>query len=297
MSSFSQFLPYFYLILAISFWSGNFILGRYFSTDISPLNLAFWRWIFALGLFLPFTWKNLFREKNIILQNWWKLSILGILSVGLFNTLIYTGLQTSSATNAFIINATAPIFIVILLKFVIKDKFTVYQYLGVFFSMTGATFIIIQGDFERLKNLTFQKGDLWILGANIAWSCYSIGLKTWKPKNLSPNTFLLVTIITGNIFLSVLQIYNPEPSVKWNFSIGILLLYLSLFASIAAYLCWNEGVRQVGPQISGQFLNLVPLIGVVLSTIFLKESLEIYHWTGSIIIGIGLFLGTSSKLK
>ncbi len=44
---------YLLLALCVLFWSGNFIIGRYISSDVQPLELAFFRWIFVVVLLIP----------------------------------------------------------------------------------------------------------------------------------------------------------------------------------------------------------------------------------------------------
>ena len=47
--------PYLLLVLATLFWSGNFVLGRAVSAHIPPIGMAFWRWVGALAVLLPFS--------------------------------------------------------------------------------------------------------------------------------------------------------------------------------------------------------------------------------------------------
>ena len=62
------------------------------------------------------------------------------------------------------------------------------------------------------------------------------------------------------------------------------LAYYGTFPSIAAYLFWNRGVAQVGPNRAGLFVHLMPLFGALLSLIFLGEQLYGYHYAGAVLI-------------
>ena len=70
------------------------------------------------------------------------------------------------------------------------------------------------------------------------------------------------------------------------FAIG----YVAVFASLGAYICWNYGVAQLGAQVAGQYIHLMPLYGVVLAFLFLNESLTSNHWIAGLFIAIGLIL-------
>ena len=56
-------VPYLLLVLAVLFWSGNFIVGRLVRADIPPIALAFWRWVGASALVFCFAWPHLRRDR------------------------------------------------------------------------------------------------------------------------------------------------------------------------------------------------------------------------------------------
>jgi drug/metabolite transporter (DMT)-like permease len=60
---------YVYLVLAVLFWSGNVVVGRYVSTDISPMELSFFRWFFVLLILSPYIIKNSKRLIAIFKKN------------------------------------------------------------------------------------------------------------------------------------------------------------------------------------------------------------------------------------
>ena len=78
-------MHYLLLILAVLFWSGNFVVSRGIINEIPPMTLAFWRWTIALLIILPFALKPIMRQKHLIRQNWKILTVLAILSVSNFS--------------------------------------------------------------------------------------------------------------------------------------------------------------------------------------------------------------------
>jgi drug/metabolite transporter (DMT)-like permease len=65
-----------------------------------------------------------------------------------------------------------------------------------------------------------------------------------------------------------------------------VLLMWALFASVIAYIFWNRGVREVGPNPAGLMLNLMPVFSAVLAIALLGERLAGYHWLGAALAGI-----------
>ena len=81
---------YIMLVCATLFWSGNFIVGKLaFLESIPPLSLVFYRWSLVWLILLPFTFKEILKHKDTILNNLPLLFFLGFTSVGLFLSLIH----------------------------------------------------------------------------------------------------------------------------------------------------------------------------------------------------------------
>ena len=94
----------------------------------------------------------------------------------------------------------------------------------------------------------------------------------------------------------LLPFYLWEFSVRGGFALTpatlSALAYYGTIPSIVAYLFWNRGVAQVGPNKAGLFVHLMPVFGAVLSVIFLDEKLYGYHYAGAALIFSGIWLTT-----
>jgi len=288
---------YFYLILAVLFWSGNFVLGRYVSADISAMELSFFRWFFALFLLSPYIILNAKRLITIFKQNPLLYILFGALGVSAYNTFIYLGLDYITATNALLINSSTPIFIIILSSIILKTKVKGIQIFGVILSTIGVIYLIINGDIDALLNLEFTKYDLWIILACISWALYSIFLK-YKSKDVKSFEFLSIIVFIGVVILFLIFIifdFKFEYLFLSNRSILYSELYMAIFPSIASFYFWNLATVEVGVNKAGQFTHLMPIFGAILAFIFLKESLEFYHLVGISFIGLGIYLSIFLK--
>ncbi len=90
---------YIFAICATIIWSGNFIIARGLSESIPPISLAFWRWVVAVIVFLPFALKALIADWDILKKNIPYLAITSLLGITIFNTLIYLAGHTTTAIN------------------------------------------------------------------------------------------------------------------------------------------------------------------------------------------------------
>ena len=179
---------HFFLLLAVLFWSGNFVVGRYISGQISPIELSFYRWFFVLVVLFPYYLLNIKRINQYIKKYYLKLLFLGLVSVSFFNTFVYIGLETTTATNALLINSSTPIIIIILSSIILKKHLNKIEIFGVFISTIGVLFVILKGNLLDILNIEITKGDFWILIAAFDWALYSVLLK-YKPKEIKAFDF------------------------------------------------------------------------------------------------------------
>ena len=283
---------YIFLVLAVLFWSGNFITGRYISSSIEPMQLSFYRWFFVLILLLPYiviNYKNLMRgfKKDSLL-----LVVFGAFGIAGFNTFLYYGLQTTTATNALLINSSTPIFIILISSIIFRTLITKVQFFGVIVSTIGVLYLILKGDINHILELKFTPGDLWIVAAALDWALYSVLLK-FKPKDLSSFEFLTITTIIGVIILYVAFIsqgFTLEFSFLQNNDILYSLIYIVIFPSFLSFYFWNMATIEIGANKAGQSAHLMPIFGAFLAYIFLDEVLQFYHMVGMILIALGIYL-------
>jgi len=285
------YLGYAFAIFATIIWSGNFIIARNLHESIPPVSLAFWRWVVAVIVFLPFALKALISQWHIIKKHLLYLSITSILGVTIFNTLIYFAGQTTTAINLSLISITFPVFIVILSRIFLKETITLFKSLGIVIVIVGVLMLISKGDIAMLINTSFVIGDFWMLLASIIFATYSILIKN-KPKSLNILSFQLVTFILGLLFLFPFYIweYISTPNIKFNITIIASILYVGIFASLVAFVLWNKAITSIGAVKSGLIYYTLPLFSGLLAFIFLNEEITILHFYSMLIIVSGILI-------
>jgi drug/metabolite transporter (DMT)-like permease len=285
--------PYLLLSLTSLFWAANWVVGRAMRNDIPPIAMGFWRWGIALAILLPFAAAELRCKWHVVRSSWLTLTLLGLLGAVVFNTLIYVGLQYTAATNGVLFNSVSPILIILLSWVVARERISGLQACGVMLSLVGVLAIVARGEVASLVAFHFNRGDLWLITAMLLWAIYTIVLRR-RPRELSAMGFLAAMLLLSLPFL--LPFYLWEFSVRGGFALTpatvAALAYYGTVPSIIAYLFWNRGVAQVGPNEAGLFVHLMPLFGALLSVIFLGERLYAYHYAGAALIFGGIYFTT-----
>jgi len=284
------------LALPPLFWAGNFIVARASRGEWPPVALSFGRWTIALVALLPFAWPYVRQDWPLYRRYFWRILLLTLPGVAAFNSLVYWGLQTSTATNGMLLNSTIPLLIMALGALFWGQRLSLWAILGLVVSTLGVAVVILQGSWARAAALDFARGDLIIFAAMVAWALYTMGLKLFPPE-VNRIGLLAVQIALALPILA--------PFLAWELSSGRVpvwtpgsiaaLVYIGIVPSVLAYLFYTKAVEMAGPARAGQFIHLLPVYGAVLSALILHEPLHLYHAAGFGLILTGIVLAGRGK--
>ncbi len=278
------------LSMTALFWAGNSIVGRAARELVPPAALSFWRWTIALALLLPLAWPHLKRDWPVLRAHWPVMAILGALGIGAFNTLLYSGLQTTTALNSMLIQSAQPALILMLGGLVMRDRTSARQIAGVLVSLAGVLIVIARGDLALLLALRLNAGDAIIAFAVLLWALYSVLLRKRPPVH--PLSFLAASIMVGLVVIApvyLMELASGRRIVPETGS-ALAIAYVSIFPSFLAYLFFNRGVELIGSAATAQFMNVMPLMGAGLAMLFLGETLHLFHVAGLTLVLAGIWV-------
>lgn len=281
--------PYLLLSLTILFWAGNVVVARAVVGAVPPTLLAQIRWLGAALILLPFAWEPMRRDWPAIRSHPGILTLLSLTGITLYNTIAYWGLQYTQAINASLMQSTAPLLIAFWTFLLFREPLTARQASGLALSLTGVLAIVTRGDLALLRQLDLNIGDIAFVAALAVYGLYTALLRQ-RPA-IGPLAFAGVTITFGAILhlpLWMADALLTQRSVVLSPLAIFALVYVVLFPSVLAYLCFNRGVELVGANRAGPIFHLFPLFGAILAILFLGERLAPYHGIGAVLILSGV---------
>ena len=282
----SNFLAYIFLLLTVTFWAGNFVVGKFASFyNVPPFSLNFYRWLFAWLILMPFTISEIINKREYIISNYKIFLVLGITSITIFNSIVYYSLNFTQVISGVLMISTIPVMIMFFSSILKIEKTNLFQIIGVILSIAGVIIIITKANFEILKSLNFNKGDITMVLAMFSWALYSTLLKRQKYE-LSQISLLQVVISFGLIFL--IPIYFIEYQIGFRINIDmpfiLILSYVVLFPGLASFILWIKGIALIGANKAGIYLHLMPVLATILAMLIYKEQIMFYHYIGAIFI-------------
>lgn len=281
------------LVLPPLFWAGNALVGRAVVGDMPPVALAFWRWVAALVLILPFTARSLVAHGRVLRAQWRTVLLLGLFSVAAYNTLLYLALQSTTAINATLVGTSLPVMVLVLARLWLNEPIRARQAAGIAVSALGLAAVVAKGDPGSLARLDVAPGDLVMVAATLSWSIYSVMLRR-HPLPVPGFTLLAALIAVGVVLILPLYLWELALGARMRLDAAALgaIGYTAVFASLAAYYFWNRGVAAVGAALAGQFTYLIPLFTAVLAVLLLGEDFAWFHAVGGGLIFAGIALAT-----
>ncbi|MFT9846459.1 DMT family transporter [Aneurinibacillus sp. REN35] len=288
----------FYLLLLCTsvLWAGNFVAGKFLVGHASPLVLTDMRWIAAIICLIPIVW---WKDKKLLpaRQALGSLIWMGFTGIVLFNLFMFLALERTTADNVGLLSALNPVAIAIVSFFLLKERMSGRQIIGMLVSLLGVVVVISHGDIGRILRFHLNVGDVYMICAVASWGFYSVAGRR-AMQYVSPYMSTLWAGIFGVMMLipftaTSFTIVNPDPAF-W-----IATVYASVGATVLAMLFWNIGVQRVGGTKSGVFLNFNPIFTAMLSFWLLGEVMTAVQYAGAVLVicGVYLFTAPSRKVK
>ena len=284
--------PYVLLSIAAVCWAGNAIVGRLAAGHIPPVTLAFLRWGLGFLIILPVAWKHLRRDWPAIRAKLGLMISLSVFGIAGFNTLQYWALEHTQALNTLLLQSTGPLFVACWSLVLFGIRLTAAQAVGIVVSLTGVLVILLRGDLTTITAIDFNKGDLIFLLSLLIFGLYSV--MSLKRPAIHDLSFTAFTFACGSAVLIPPVIFELlfRPAVQLNMTNLLTVIYVAIFPSTIAYLCYNRSVNLIGANRAAPFFHAVPVFGATMAIVFLGERPQAFHFIGFALVLTGIFVAS-----
>ncbi len=284
-------LVYVKLTLTAVFWGGTFVAGRVVAMEAGPFSAAFLRFLTASVCLVLMTMKAEGRISPPMKGQVVHLILLGLTGVFSYNVFFFMGLERIEASRASLIIANNPVFITLFSALIYRDRLPPAAILGILLSVTGAAVVITRGDPVQALQGGVGMGELLIFGCVMSWVAYSLIGKTVL-TTLSPLSAVTWSSLIGlGALLPFACLEGMSREVfRYSAATWIGILYLGLFGTVAGFVWYYRGIREIGPARASQFINLVPVSAILLAALILHEPLSLSLLLGAALVLTGITL-------
>lgn len=282
---------YFEVTFTVVVWGASFVFTKLALRDLHPVTVVWMRFtigVIILGIATVLRHQLAYPAKN----EWPYFALLGFLGITFHQWLQSTALQTVQASTTAWVVATTPIFIAILSWMFLREKLVWVQVSGIVLAALGVLLVVSDGKFNQIFTGQFGTyGDVLVLISAVNWAVFSI-LSTNGLKRYQPTLMMFFVMAIGWAFTTILFIvqrgYADIRNITWTSFMAIA--FLGIFCSGLAYIAWYDGLHTLTATQTGVFLNIEPLVAVIVAWAVLGESILIVTLVGGVIILLGVRL-------
>lgn len=284
-------------LFAITVWGASFVATKVSLEYIAPVTVVWMR--FAMGV-ITLGFAVWFSRQFAVPKgrDWGYFALLGFLGITFHQWLQSTGLLTSQATTTGWIIASTPIFMALLGLVFLRESLALHQVAGIMIAAIGVLVVVSQGDLASVFKGNFgAPGDFLVMISAINWAVFSALSRPGLKKH--PSTLMMFYVMSfGWLFSSILFFFSSGmeeipgiPMRGW-----LAILFLGFFCSGIAYIFWYDALQVLSVAQTGAFLNLEPIVTVVVAALVLQEPILVATLIGGITILAGVWLVNHSPI-
>ena len=285
---------YFLLLFAAASWGFQPLCIKWLVAEWTPVTITAVRYFVISLILFAFLWRkygSILPPRKIL----GLLLCMGFMGIGVNNVLQFTGLRYTTVTNCTLISATTPAITAVMAVFWIRERLSLFSWLGILISFAGTFVVVSHGSWEAIRNIDFNIGDVLCFLSQVAWAVYSIlGLKAMRHVSA-----VFVTAWAGFIGALMTLLYGFAMGEFDVVPLSMLAagsyLYAVFIGGVLSMVFWNMGVKNAGPSISSIFLNLMPVVGMCAGWFFFHDEIGPVQLTGAAAIFVGVYLTTHSE--
>jgi len=280
------------LLLLSLLWGGSFFLIGVLVAELPPLTivtirvgvaaLTLWAVLLVGGYDIPKTFKL-----------WRAFFMLGLLNNVIPFTFIVWGQNHIGAGLASIMNATTPLFTILIAgTFLVDEHITPQKVAGVVLGLIGVSVLIGAESLAGIGlNISLQTlAQLAIMGAAISYGCASVFGRRFKALGVSPFSTSVGQVTASTLILLPITfvIERPDQLANPSLQAWLSILCLGVFCTALGYTLFFKILSSSGATNVVLVTFLVPVTASFLGWLILNEQLHSSHFIGMAFIGLGL---------
>ena len=285
------------LMLTAIFWAGNTVAGRLAVGHVSPMMLVTLRWAVVLAVLWPIYGGQVRAHWGEVRPRLVRISLMAFLGYTAFNVLYYWAAHTTSAINIGILQGSIPVAVLAGAFLMHGTRASLVQVAGVLITLVGVVVVATQGAPLAILEIGLNRGDLAMLAACVLYAFYTVALHD-RPNMPGAAFFTLLALIAA--------LTSVPPLVMEGMLLGfalpdwqgwLVVLYVAIFPSCLAQLCYLRGVDLIGPARAGVFVNLVPVFSAILAVLLISEPFAPFHAVALALVVGGIWLAQRTTGK
>lgn len=280
-------LPFFALSLAMLLWGSSFVAFKYAVMFFDPIVVVFARMGISALVFLLVL--PLWRPVRVRLADIWFMVFMALCEPCMYFVFEGQALTMTTASQAGMVAATLPVLVAVCAGFLLGERLTRRSWTGLLLALGGVAWVSVSGSATEVAPRPVLGNFLELL-AMICAAGYTVSMKKLC-ATYSPWFLTAVQSMVGTVFFLPLM-FLPSTDLPQALPAGpsLAVVYLAVCISIGAYGLYNYGISRLPAWQATAFVNLIPVISMLLGWAWLGESLNAAQLAGVAVVFGGVLL-------
>lgn len=284
-------ISYFYVFLAALLWGSTPAVGKLMLKNLNNLQVLFFMSFFAVATLMCI---SIFQKKIDVIKkyrliDYKNFAFMGFIGVFLYHIFLFGGLMFTSAQEAFIINYTWPVWVLIFATIILKEKLSIKKIIGILTGFIGIYIVATKGSFLTFSLNNLKGYSLALLGA-VSYGLFSI---LGKKQDYEKTTSILFYYAFSFIYsLATILIISKIPVLTLTELLGITWLGISNGLGFAF---WFLALKHGDTAKMSNMIFLTPFISLIYIYFLVGEEILFTSLIGLILIISGILIQTIRK--
>lgn len=282
-------------------WGGMYVVSKASFGEIPPITLGFLRLLVGGIVLWAALWISRWLRPGsrpcFTPKEKWRLPLLGVCITGTLITQ-FVGTNLATAHEGALLTTVTPVFIIPIAWFLLRERSPWRVLLGTLVALIGVILVVGIPTSDGAGRGQALLGDVLLIISALFWALFTV-----LGTPLVRSTSALVVSAHGTLWASGLLaplalwevLQRPLHALSWN-AVGSVL-YLGIGATALAWFLWYKGVERLPASVAAVFFFAQPLVGGLLSALFLHETLGWSFWLGGLVLAVGILLSQDLRGK
>ena len=280
------------LVLVMLFWGSTYVVTKTGLGELPPMLFALLRFSVASVCLLPLA---LVRGGVRALPRprpWGTLTLMGLTGVGLYYVAFNLGMTFTNASQGSLVQSCIPVVTAVMAVVWLHEKVSRRRLLGIGLAIAGVLLIVTRSPPDGTARAPLA-GNALMLVTVVSWGVYTMLAK--RTAGLDSTVVVACITLIGTAMLvpaamveaAVRGGFPPISTASW-----LRIVYLGSLPSAGCFVLYSRALRDLDASQVGNFINLVPLVGVVSGVVVLGETVTSLALLGGAMVLAGVWLSS-----
>jgi drug/metabolite transporter (DMT)-like permease len=278
-------------LTAASIWGGMYVVSKVVMAVIPPFSLVVTR--LALGILTLAIIVAIRKSWKVMHRQFWRIFGVGLVGYGISLGFQFVGTRLSTAANGSLVTSATPAFVLLFAALILAERITLRRLVALGIATAGVVAVIDPRN--AALSPSFFWGNICLVAAALTWALYSVLIRK-VTRDTDVLTTTLIAFIGGLPVCLPLSGWEAMTQGFGRISLGVVggILFIGIISTAIAMYLWNTAFTILDAGTASLTFFAQPVVGTLLSVLFLSERITPLFVIGGVLIGVALLVSSKA---